>query len=95
MSRIIIGLIVLAIIWAFVTGNRRLKIGVGVALSVGLLVAFTMVGAGGFRRMVNVSGIYSVLRPDGYDVVCFVDSDGLDGGLFCVPCSQAKCGASE
>ncbi|WP_435018537.1 hypothetical protein TA3x_000514 [Tundrisphaera sp. TA3] len=46
------------------------------------------IGDGGFRRMVTITGVYSICRPDGYDAVCFVDADGKDGGLFCMPLSQ-------
>lgn len=54
-----------------------------------LAIAFLMgiTGDGGFKRMVTISGIYSICRPDGYDVVCFLDADGKDGGMFCVPLS--------
>jgi hypothetical protein len=58
-----------------------------------LLVAlgYVMIGDGGFRRVVTISGIYPILRPGGYDVVCFADSDSRDGGLSCLPCSVAGC----
>ena len=46
-------------------------------------------GAGSFRRIVTRSGIYSVCKPDGYPVVCFLDADGHDGGLACLPLSSA------
>lgn len=52
----------------------------GIALS-------QMLGAGGFERMVKITGIYSVCRPDKYDVVCFLDADSKQGGLFCMPLS--------
>lgn len=58
-----------------------------VALTIGGLIAVS--GDGAFRRMVTISGIYSICKPDGYDVVCFLDSDGKDGGMFCLPLSQA------
>lgn len=48
---------------------------------------YEMTGAGSFKRMVKISGVYSVLRPDGYDVVCFLDADGKEGGMFCMPLS--------
>ena len=38
--------------------------------------------------MVTLTGVYSVCRPDGYDVVCFLDADGKDGGMFCMPLTQ-------
>lgn len=46
-----------------------------------------MLGAGSFRRMVTITGIYSICRPDKYDVVCFLDADGKEGGMFCMPLS--------
>lgn len=52
--------------------------------------ALSVVGAGAFKRMVTVSGIYSVCRPDKYDVVCFLDADGGNGGVFCMPLSVAS-----
>lgn len=45
-------------------------------------------GDGAFKRMMTISGIYSICRPDGYEVVCFLDADGKDGGMFCLPLSQ-------
>ena len=54
-------------------------------------VIILMVGDGGFRRVVTISGIYPILRPGGYDVVCFADSDSRDGGLSCLPCSMVGC----
>lgn len=50
-------------------------------------------GDGAIKRHITMSGVYSVCKPDGYDVVCFLDADGKDGGLFCMPLSQAggKC----
>ena len=57
------------------------------------LVLHTVLGAGGLKRMVTLSGVYSVCRPDNYDVVCFLDADSKSGGLACVPLSLAggKC----
>lgn len=49
------------------------------------LVIWPMMGDGGFRRMVTLTGVYSICRPDGYDVVCFLDADGKEGGMFCLP----------
>jgi hypothetical protein len=51
--------------------------------------AILITGDGGFKRMVTVSGVYSICKPDGYEVVCFADADGPDGGLACLPLSQA------
>ncbi len=48
---------------------------------------YTSLGAGSFKRMVTLSGIYSICKPDGYPVVCFLDADGKEGGMFCVPLS--------
>lgn len=55
------------------------------------LVALTLTacGDGALKRHVTMSGIYSVCKPDGYPVVCFADADGKDGGLFCMPLSEA------
>lgn len=50
-------------------------------------MTYDMTGSGGFKRMVTISGIYSVCRPDHYDVVCFLDADSKDGGMFCMPLS--------
>lgn len=56
-------------------------------------IPYTMMGKGGFKRMVTLTGVYSVCRPDNYDVVCFLDADSKNGGLNCVPLSLAggKC----
>lgn len=62
---------------------------------VALLIAggSTMLGSGGLERMVKISGIYPICKPKGYDVVCFLDADSKDGGMSCIPLSQAggKC----
>lgn len=50
-------------------------------------MAYYATGAGSFKRLVKISGIYSVCRPDNYNVVCFLDADGKEGGMFCVPLS--------
>jgi len=57
------------------------------------LIGLTACGDGALKRQFTVAGIYSVCKPDGYPVVCFADSDGKDGGLFCMPLSQVggKC----
>lgn len=44
-----------------------------------------MTGAGGFKRMVTITGVYSVCRPDKYDVVCFLDADSKQGAMSCIP----------
>lgn len=44
-------------------------------------------GAGAFKRHIVMTGVYSICRPDGYPVVCFLDADGKDGGMFCLPLS--------
>lgn len=50
-------------------------------------------GDGALKRHVTMSGLYSVCEPDGYPVVCFLDADGKQGGLFCMPLSAVggKC----
>lgn len=62
----------------------------GMSCVVGLIIAgvLSLTGAGSFKRMVTLTGVYSICRPDGYDVVCFLDADGKDGGMFCMPLSQ-------
>lgn len=45
-------------------------------------------GSGAFERMVTHTGVYAVCKPKGYPVVCFLDADSKDGGLFCLPLSQ-------
>ena len=54
-----------------------------------ITLTLTSCGDGALKRHVTMSGIYSVCKPDGYPVVCFADADGKDGGLFCMPLSQA------
>ncbi len=54
-----------------------------------LLLALVGCGDGALKRHLTVSGIYTVCKPDGYPVVCFLDADGKNGGLFCMPISQA------
>ena len=44
-------------------------------------------GDGALKRHVTMSGLYTVCKPDGYPVVCFLDADGKQGGLFCMPLS--------
>lgn len=53
-------------------------------------------GTGGLTRLVSVTGIYAVCQPRGYDVVCFGDTAGHDGGVFCMKLSDAsKTGACK
>jgi hypothetical protein len=46
-------------------------------------------GDGALKRTFTISGVYTVCKPDGYPVVCFMDADGKQGGLFCMPLEQA------
>lgn len=57
---------------------------------VGIIVwaVISVSGDGSFKRMVTLSGVYSICKPDGYEVVCFLDADGKEGGLACLPLSQ-------
>lgn len=48
-----------------------------------------IMGTGGLRRMVTLTGVYPVCRPGGYEVVCFLDADSKEGGLFCMSLSMA------
>lgn len=41
-------------------------------------VVLTLMGDGGFKRMVTITGVYSICKPDGYEVVCFLDADGRE-----------------
>jgi len=40
------------------------------------LILSTVMGAGGFKRMVTITGVYAVCKPSGYDAVCFFYLDG-------------------
>lgn len=51
------------------------------------LALIPMIGSGGFKRMVTLTGVYAVCRPNGYDAVCFLDADSKQGGLSCLPLS--------
>ena len=67
---------------------------IGVLSVLGLIwLAFSIMGEGALKRRMTFSGVYSICKPDGYDVVCFLDADGKDGGMFCLPLSQVggKC----
>jgi len=68
-------------IWATVIGTVTLAIVMGT-------VRFLM-GEGDFKRKFTISGIYAICKPENYDVVCFLDSDGKDGGMSCIPLSLA------
>ena len=74
-----------------------MKFGVIIASILALLgvgwVALSVSGEGSFKRMMTISGIYTICKPDGYDVVCFLDADGKEGGVYCLPLAQAggKC----
>lgn len=60
-----------------------------IGLALGLVwLAFIVMGEGALKRHITFSGIYSICRPDGYDVVCFLDADGKEGGMFCLPLNQ-------
>ncbi len=48
-------------------------------------IIYDMMGAGGFKRMVTLTGIYAVCKPQGYPALCFLDADSKDGGLSCIP----------
>lgn len=74
---------------------RAILIGiVFIALLFGIFYgALHLLGAGGFKRMITLTGVYSVCKPDGYEVVCFLDADSAQGGLTCLPLSAVggKC----
>lgn len=48
-----------------------------------------MSGDGSLTRMTTLGGVYAVCKPGGYDVVCFGDKSGSDGGVSCVALSLA------
>lgn len=58
-----------------------------------LWLVLTIMGDGALKRHITMSGVYSICKPDGYEVVCFLDADGKEGGMFCLPLSQVggKC----
>lgn len=72
--------------------SRAVLIGTLVAV-IAVWAIFAFSGDGSFKRMTTFSGVYSICKPDGYDVVCFLDADGAEGGVFCLPLSQVggKC----
>lgn len=63
------------------------------AVVAALALLYIIMGEGALKRHITLSGIYSICKPDGYEVVCFLDADGKDGGMFCLPLSQVggKC----
>ena len=67
---------------------RRLLVATGLIAVVLPFVIIGLMGDGGFKRMVTITGVYSICRPDGYDVICFLDADGKEGGMFCLPLAQ-------
>jgi hypothetical protein len=48
-------------------------------------ITFELTGAGSFKRLVTISGIYPVCKPGGYNVVCFLDADSRQDGPSCLP----------
>ncbi len=62
-------------------------------IAVSCVALLAACGDGAFKRQFTMKGLYSICKPDGYPVVCFADADSKDGGLFCMPLSQAggKC----
>lgn len=73
---------------------QKLFVGTGILVAVIIIaIIFSIMGDGALKRKITMSGVYSVCKPDGYDVVCFLDADGKDGGMFCLPLNQVggKC----
>lgn len=73
---------------------QKLVIGAGILVALGIIaLLFSIMGEGALKRHMTLSGVYSICKPDGYEVVCFLDADGKDGGMFCLPLSQVggKC----
>lgn len=66
--------------------NRYVIFGAGLFMALGGLCLFLFNGAGGLRRMVTLSGIYTVADPGGYPVVCFVDKGSR--AMDCIPKTQ-------
>lgn len=62
-------------------------------VAIAVWILFGIMGEGALKRHITLSGVYSVCKPDGYDVVCFLDADGKEGGMFCLPLNQVggKC----
>lgn len=71
----------------------RIVMIVGLVLFIAGLLLYTLLGPGAISRNITIGGLYAVCRPDGYDVVCFGDKAGKDGGVSCVPLQLAggKC----
>lgn len=61
-----------------------MKLSLRFALLLPVLALLSGCGDSAIKRHMTVSGIYSVCKPDGYPVVCFLDADGKDGGMFCM-----------
>ena len=59
---------------------------------VALLVIFGFLslfsGDGGLKRLTTISGVYTVEKPDGYNVVCFMEKGG--NGMQCLPLTQVR-----
>ena len=68
--------------------RTRIIVIVLVLISLSILVVYSVTGSGGFKRMVTLTGVYTICRPGNYDAVCFLDADSKEGGLFCLPLSQ-------
>lgn len=52
------------------------------------LIIHTVFGAGFFERIATIGGIYAVGKPEGYNVVCFVEKHG--GAMSCLPLGMIK-----
>lgn len=63
-------------------------LGLATILLITTFIVVEMMGAGGFKRMVTLTGIYGICKPGGYEAVCFLDADSKDGGLSCLPLAQ-------
>ncbi len=71
---------------------RTITVIAGVTLALASLLSFWFFflrGEGGLTRMTSFTGIYAICKPKGYDVVCFGDTAGKDGGVACVPLKDA------
>lgn len=65
--------------------QKRIFIGLFVVLILAGWGFSLTLGAGGFKRMVTITGVYAVCKPSGYDAICFLDADSKQGGLSCIP----------
>ena len=65
---------------------KKGTIAIALFLLVGIpsVILYSTMGAGGFKRMVTLTGVYAVCKPGGYDAVCFLDADSKNGGLSCL-----------